>query len=214
MNRINWSLYKFQEEQQDENDNDNDDDDFDIVKNNNMSGKLLKFPNELISTPIGDIPSSDGWSPLKGRNIYIANVNFVLTDVHIKLISIVLGIEHVHVISPYSFSVIVGLMFKDEDILDKVEQALDVKSDNEIDTSKYIDDNSPLYDIVAPTLQKLIDNKYWLFYIFPNGKIFEKIYETEEDFNIAIKNFSGEGNNEDFIDYSEGIYFDSKNILN
>lgn len=206
-NRISWNLYKILSENKDE----DDEKDFDLE--DNAKGKVLKFPNEHISTPIGDIPSLDGWSPLRDRNFYIADVNFVLTDQHIKLISIVLGVEHIHALSPYSFSIIIGRLFNEEDVINKIESSLDVNRNLDIDTSDYIDDNSPLYDLVSPILNKLVDNKYWILYIFPNGRVLEKVYETEEEFDSGVESFQSDKDNENFEDYSEGIYFDSQKKL-
>lgn len=203
--KILWGSHRFYEDNDEESD---DDDDDDKNENDNVVSKL-KFPNEIISTPIGGMFRSEGWNPLHDREMYIANVDFVLTTVHIKLISSILGVEHIHVISPYSFSIVIGLLFDNNEVIMRIEDALGISSEEK----EYIDENSPLYDIISPIIKRLVSNKYWMLYILPNGKYLERVYDNQQDFTDDIDKFRGIDDGNDFIGYTSGIYFDSETEL-
>lgn len=196
--KIMWDTYGFTgNKNQKEDDNDNDD--------NENVGSRIKFPNEMISTPVGSMLCSEGWNPLQDRNIYVANVDFVLTSLHIKIISSILGVEHIHVISPYSFSLITGVMFDSEEVIMNIEDSLDITYEED----SYIDENSPLYDIISPIIKRLLNKNHWMLYVLPNGKHLERTYDSKEEFYADRTKFRGRDGGKDFIEFTSGIYFDS-----
>mgnify|MGYP003435652718 CR=1 FL=1 len=218
MNRIEWTYYKSNytdnNNQQLINKNlDEDDDEDDYIDEEKLDyngpgiGKI-KLPNELVSTPVGYMMAASGWNPLANRIMYIANTNFTLTEDSIKLLSIVPGIEHITVLSPYSFVVIVGIMFDDNEVIKDVEDTLDVVY---VDVNDYIDENSPLAEILKPILKRVSESNYWMIYVFPNGKVLEKLYETKEDLqnDLLIYDEQKEGCN--ITDFSNGILLSNLN---
>lgn len=200
-----WDTYGFTGKNQKEDIDDNENNDDSEDKDYENVGQRIKFPNETISTPVGAMLCCDGWNPLQDRNIYVANVDFVLTTLHIKMISSILGVEHIHVISPYSFSLITGVMFDGEEVIFKIEDALGITYEED----SYIDEDSPLYDIISPVIRKLLNKKHWMLYVLPNGKHIERTYENTEDFYADRKKFRGRDGEDDFIEFTAGIYFDS-----
>lgn len=220
MNRIDWTYYKTGHKESFNDsvvDYDDDDDEDDIPESeynhsNNMNSNpgmgKLSFPNELVSTPIGYMMAASGWNPLANRIMYIANTNFVLTEENIKLISIVPGIEHITVLSPYSFVIIIGILFDDNTVIQEIETVLNVVH---INVDDYIDNDSPLADILKPILKKLSESNYWMIYVFPNGKVLEKTYETKDELQEDLKIYDEQEEGKNLCDYSNGILLSNLN---
>lgn len=214
MNRIEWTYYKAgykdNSNKASSYDVDDIDDDEEEIEETHKPNTGFKLPNELVSTPIGYMMAASGWNPLANRIMYIANTNFSVTDEHIKMLSITEGVEHITILSPYSFVIIIGLLFDDDIVIRNIETVLNVVN---VDVNDYIDDSSPLADILKPIIKRVSESNYWMIYVFPNGKVLEKIYETKEELEKDLEIYDEQEDGKNITDYSNGILLSNLNKM-
>ena len=199
--RIVWDYYSYKKELEDE---EGEDEGFDFEDKAGPS--FLKIPNDVVLTPMGRIQTS-GWNPLIDKNQYVANTNFDVTELDAHAISSCPGVEGVNFISRYSFAVIVGDLFSEEDVIERINLILKV---TDYDNVSNIDKDSPLYSVIRPALDRLSAHKHWLLYVLPNGEYIERAYDNEESLQNDVEKFTGKDGTKNIEDFSNCIVFTSK----
>lgn len=176
MNRkISWTPIFNSKDDEYELDND---DDFESESNVQKMIKVFN-PNNIVSTPFGMFKSDSQMNPLNTRDCYFGNVNFDLTESDIENIIKISGIECLRIISRYCFSIMVGTMFDEDDVLDNIELTLgcdsDLRKKSEIE-KKIIDESSE-------------KGEFWLTYLFPNGSVYTEHFENQEQLDSTKNKF-------------------------
>ena len=194
--RIVWDDYSYKKENED----------IDDFGYEDKGPQLFKIPNEIVLTPMGRI-QLNGWNPLMNKNQYIANTNFDVTELDAHAISNCQGVEGVNFISRYSFAVIVGDLFDEEEVIQKINSILNVTN---YDNISNIDKDSPLYSVIRPALDRLSEHKHWLLYVLPNGEYIERAYDNEESLQKDVEKFTGKDGTKNIEDFSNCIVFTSK----
>jgi hypothetical protein len=140
---------------------------------------LPKQP-QLVHTNFGvfDLNSPD--NPYNTREIWIAHTNFDITKTDAIKIAAVVGVEAVRILTRYSFTVMIGVMFYFEDVLDTINEVLEIDNNDFDEVSpeesmKLISDNN---EIVQEKLKRVADEKFWHLYIFPNGNDIFNVYKS------------------------------------
>jgi hypothetical protein len=144
----------------------------------------IKTPKqlELINTNFGLFDANSPDNPYNSRDIWVAHTNFDIEKDDVLKISEIDGVEGIRILTRYSFTVMIGVMFYFEDVLDAINKELRVENEdfNEPspeESTKLLKENN---EIVQEKLKKVAEHKFWHLYIFPNGKDIMNIYETEE----------------------------------
>lgn len=133
----------------------------------------------VINTNFGVFEVNGPDNPYETRDVYLANCNFDITKEDILEISKVVGVEGIRPLTRYSFTIIIGVMFYFEDVLNAINELLEVESlDFHNDISGGItEDNATL---IKAILEK-VKSEYFCAYIMPNGKELFEEYDKEED---------------------------------
>ncbi len=156
-----------------------------VHKLNIVSPKL----NKIVQTPLGLFLSDNTFHPLRGLNVYLVHVNFPITEKIIKALDSVEGLEAFKQVGRYRMVFIIGAMFSDDEVQDKIHEVCEVDNDIEIESDED-DDNENLRTLFQKTVSKLISSDYWISYIFPNGKYMFENLENESELSLKYNEYS------------------------
>lgn len=148
----------------------------------------------VVKTNFGTFEEDSPDNPYNSREIFVAHYNFDIYEEDVLKISLVQGVEALKMLTRYSFTVIIGIMFYFEDVLDSIEKTLNIE---EVDldyqrTEQLVDDNT---ELITDTLKEL-KTEFWNIYLFPNGNKIIEEYTCEqevkdrEEYFINLKNLS------------------------
>lgn len=181
---------------------DNSSDDDEEVNDEQPNMQMLHhIINENLVTPFGIFRPNSQLNPMNDRTILIANTNFNLTAKLIQAICAVDGVESVRVISRYTIVVMIGTLFDENVVVYKINDICG------------IDEESVSLEDLSDEESKLILNasdksKYWLAYLFPNGKEYIETFESLEELEKSIGYFR------ELNGFSEGKLFSSEKLEN
>lgn len=147
----------------------------------NEDGRTIrvKMPKsqQVVHTNFGSFLQHHPDNPYNSREVWIAYTNFDITNEDGMLISRVPGVEALRLLTRYSFTIIVGLVFYPNDVIKEIENVLGVENKvNEI-SQKRADDNQELIDSTI----KNIKSEFWHCYIMPNGETIIETYKSNTD---------------------------------
>lgn len=138
-----------------------------------LDGDLKELPKKMLVTPQGIIPLTDELLISRKYNLWMAHTNFHLTAKLIDMIETIPGVESLDVFSPYRMRIGIGRLFDEKDVKMLIEYALGILS-----TSVESLD-SETYDNVENMKETFKDNKHWVIYVVPNGKIISFVSDKD-----------------------------------
>lgn len=181
---IRWEELKLDDVLDDESDIGSDDEN--NQKNINLIQNMI---NNHIVTPFGVYRADSQLNPLNDRIILIANTNFNLTAKLIQSICDVEGVESIRVISRYNMVLMVGSLFDESSVVQKINRICGI-DDPSVSLENLTQEEA---DLIIKASEKA---KYWLAYLFPNGKYciekFDSLDKLEEsiDYFKELNGFS------------------------
>ncbi len=191
-------------------DEDDDEDNDELASNEaeitNEDGRKIrvKMPKsqEVIHTNFGSFLAHHPDNPYNTREIYIAHTNFDITEEHIKHICRVPGVEAFRAITRYSFTIIVGMIFYDADVLSEIDRICGVEPENLLSdkTQQKVDNNQEIIDSTISAIK----GDFWYCYIMPNGETVVEEYLDQESMDIRQPFFIALNN------ISEGLLLNSR----
>lgn len=177
--------------------NDEDDDESESERPSNM--QMVQLLNARMETPFGNYQLDSQFNPMNDRIILIGNTNFDLTTKLIKSICEIDGVESVRVFSRYSMIVMIGVLFDESSVVRRINSVCEI-----IDESISIEDLSLEESNII--LNASENNKYWLAYLFPNGKEYIETFESLDKLEESIPYFK------ELSGFSEGKMFSSEKL--
>lgn len=194
----------------DEEDDDDDDDD-------DVSGGI----QSITITPFGAFKVDSKMNPFNDRLVFSGNTTFKITEDEVNKIQEIDGVEALKIISPYALIVMIGTLFEPEEVLKEVNLALeavdlamkmledDEKSVAEDELDNVLEVSEELEAIVNEAIDTVSKSSdHWILYVFPNGKYWTEVFDTEEAMEVSFNDFI-DGRIK-MTDYSEGLLFNSK----
>lgn len=167
----------------------------------------LGLENMMI-TPFGMYSIKSKITPMNDRVALLANTNFTLTEELVNKVSLVDGLEAIRVFSKYCFSIIIGVMFNVENVVEDIEKVLNVQTPKIEEIIESSEEFTELANRLIEDLNKA--SKHWILYIFPNGEHWSETYDSEEDYQKYYSKFLND--DENLTKYSSGVLFNSKNL--
>ncbi len=197
---IRWEELKFNDDFEDEELEEVEGKDESEYNNRNINS-IHEMINSHVVTPFGVYRADSQFNPMNDHVILIANTNFNLTAKLIQNICEVDGVESIRVISRYTMIIMVGSLFDESLVVEKINKVCDIDTNN-ISLENLTDEESAL---IIKAAEK---SKYWLAYLFPNGKYCIENFDSLEKLEESVSYFK------ELNGFSTGRLFCSEKLEN
>ena len=145
-------------------------------------GDLKELPGKALITPQGILPLSEETLLSNKYNLWIAHVNFDITQALAESLEEIPGVEALDIFSRYRFRIAIGKLFEENETKILVEGLMGCLSNNVEVLDKETKKN------VKNLIETLIDKNY-VIYVLPNGKIISYVNDKIENLMEKIEFF-------------------------